>query len=128
MSGITLSPKHGLNPSMLVCPICGEPTNEIAFLGRINDKTRNADIEAPRYMIGQDPCKACQKLLDEGNKFLLEVEDMAIRGEHKRTGRYMVLRSQALPNWPHQISYCKHTDYEQFLKQANGTNEKPTEG
>ena len=117
MSRIILSPKHGLNPSMLVCPICGEPTR-VALLGRINDKTRHADIEAPRYMVGQDPCGACQKLLDEGNKFLLEVEDMAIRGEHKRTGRYMVLRPQALPDWPHQIAYCGHKLYEQLLEQG----------
>lgn len=118
MSKRTLSPKYGLNPSMLVCPICGEPTGEIALLGRINDETRHADIKAPKYTIGKNPCDSCQKLLDEGCKFLLEVEDMAIRGEHKRTGRYMVLKPQALPEWPHQIAYCEQKLYEQLLEQG----------
>ncbi len=117
MDNITLSPKYGVNPSMLVCPLCGNPTNEIALVGRINDKTRHADIEAPMYMLSQNPCDSCQKLLDDGNKFLLEVED----GETKnpiRTGRYMVLRPSALPDWPHQVAYCEHTLYENLLAQA----------
>ena len=122
MSNIRLSPKHGLNPSLLVCPICGKENGEIALLGRINDETRHADIEAPKYMIGKNPCKDCKELLDKGCKFLLETEDMAIRGEKKRTGRYMVLRPEALPDFPHQIALCEHTLYEQLLEQGKDEN------
>lgn len=121
--GITLSPKHGLNPSLLVCPLCGKETNGLALFGRINDKTRHADIEAPRYVTDRKPCGECQKLLDEGCKFLLECDDDSPEKKPSRTGRYMVLRKEALPNWPHQVSFCPHTLYEQFLEQG-GKNEQ----
>lgn len=42
--GVTLSKKHGLNPSMTVCPICGKAEG-IALLGHIK-----GDEEAPRYI------------------------------------------------------------------------------
>ena len=32
--GVTLSKKHGLNPSMVVCPICGK-AESVALLGHI---------------------------------------------------------------------------------------------
>lgn len=53
--GITLSKKHGLNPSMVVCPICGKAEN-VALLGHIK-----GDREAPRYIQGDicDECKSC---------------------------------------------------------------------
>lgn len=44
--GITLSKKHGLNPSITVCPICGKEEG-IALLGHIKE-----DKEAPRYIQG----------------------------------------------------------------------------
>lgn len=42
--GVTLSKKHGLNPSMAVCPICGK-AESVALLGHIK-----GDEEAPRYI------------------------------------------------------------------------------
>lgn len=116
---ITLSPKYGANPSMLVCPLCGERTGEIALMGRINDATRHADKEAPMYSLSNHPCEKCQSLLDEGNKFLLEIEDDSeSKKMPERTGRYMVLRPTALPNWEHQIAYCPHSLYEKILSDA----------
>lgn len=52
--GVTLSKKHGLNPSMTMCPICGKAEG-IALLGHIK-----GDEEAPRYIQGDicDECKA----------------------------------------------------------------------
>ena len=41
---VTLSKKHGLNPSMVVCPICGK-AESVALLGHIK-----GDEEAPRYI------------------------------------------------------------------------------
>jgi len=124
MGNIRLSPKYGVNPTMLVCPICGEPTGELALMGRINDETRKADIEAPKYSMGNNPCDKCQEWLDKGYKILLETEDIAIRGEKKRTGRFMVLKPESLPNFPHQIAYCEHTLYEQILEQGSNDGNK----
>lgn len=51
---IKISPKHGLNPTCLVCPICGKDTS-LALLGRLKD-----DSKAPRQMRDREPCEACQ--------------------------------------------------------------------
>lgn len=51
---ITISPKHGVNPSLLKCPICGKDTG-IALLGKLK-----GDEEAPREIKG-DLCDDCKK-------------------------------------------------------------------
>ena len=33
---ITLSPRHGLNAAMVKCFVCGNDTNEIALMGKID--------------------------------------------------------------------------------------------
>lgn len=53
-SGITLSRKHGVNPSMMECPVCGKSTG-IALFGRLK-----GDVEAPR-VIKADLCEECTK-------------------------------------------------------------------
>lgn len=40
--GIRVSEKHGVNPSITICPICGKETS-IALLGKLK-----GDKEAPR--------------------------------------------------------------------------------
>lgn len=72
MSGIRISPKHGVNPSILICPICGEDQG-IALLGQIGQEDR----EAPRQMLDRGPCAECQEKLEEYKKqgFVLLVVD-----------------------------------------------------
>lgn len=41
--GVTLSKKHGLNPSMAVCPICGK-VESVALLGHIKGDEKLLDI------------------------------------------------------------------------------------
>ena len=50
---ILLSPKHGLNPSILPCICCGEDYG-IALLGKLK-----GDKEAPKE-ISQGLCPKCQ--------------------------------------------------------------------
>lgn len=42
--GVTLSKKHGLNPSMVICPICGKEES-VAILGYIKGD-KEADFNA----------------------------------------------------------------------------------
>lgn len=57
---ITLSPKHGLNPTIPVCAWCGEPKNEIALMGRIKTDVRGEDPEAPMHcVLDYEPCEHC---------------------------------------------------------------------
>ena len=62
MSGIKISPKHGLNPTIPVCFWCGKQKNEIALMGRMTE-----DIEAPKNMVlDYVPCEECQSHMAMG--------------------------------------------------------------
>ena len=62
MSGIKISPKHGLNPTIPVCFWCGKQKNEIALMGRMTD-----DIEAPKNkVLDYVPCEECQSHMAMG--------------------------------------------------------------
>lgn len=66
--GITLSKKHGLNPSVMVCPICGKEES-IAILGHIK-----GDKEAPRYIQG-DICDECKAKVNDNRCFVVSVDE-----------------------------------------------------
>lgn len=72
---ITISPKHGVNPSMVCCPVCGEPVS-IALMGKIKD-----DKEAPRKIIGTELCEKCIDSCGDDKIFIL--------GVNKDTGAIM---------------------------------------
>ena len=65
---VTLSKKHGLNPSITVCPICGKETG-IALLGKLKE-----DKEAPRKIIG-DLCDDCISKLGNDKIYILAIDD-----------------------------------------------------
>jgi hypothetical protein len=65
---ITLSPKHGVNPSILHCECCGKEYG-IGLAGRLK-----GDAEAPKdVMYGF--CDDCQKVIDQGGVMIVEVAD-----------------------------------------------------
>ena len=66
--GVTLSKKHGLNPSMAVCPICGK-AESVALLGHIK-----GDEEAPRKIIG-DLCDDCISKLGNDKIYIFAIDD-----------------------------------------------------
>lgn len=62
MSNITISPKHGLNPTIPRCFFCGEPKNELVLLGKLK-----GDAEAPKDAVfDYQPCEKCQKAFKAG--------------------------------------------------------------
>ena len=75
---VTLSKKHGLNPSITVCPICGKETG-IALLGKLK-----GDKEAPRYIQG-DICDECKARVADNKCFVISV------GEDQRLKRYTIV-------------------------------------
>lgn len=52
---IELSEEHGLNPSLITCPICGKET-AIALFGKLK-----GDVEAPKTVKGNELCDDCKK-------------------------------------------------------------------
>lgn len=79
---ITLSPKHGVNPSIVICPICKKETS-IALFGRLK-----GDVEAPKQVEG-DLCDECKKKYVT----IIEVESEATK---KATGRYVYVPKENL--------------------------------
>ena len=77
---ITLSPKHGVNPSLLHCECCGKEIG-VALLGKLKD-----DAKAPRD-IYQGLCDKCQEVVDQGGVLILEVRDGEEGNNPYRTGR-----------------------------------------
>lgn len=76
---IKLSPKHGVNPSLIKCPICGKEYG-VALFGRLK-----GDVEAPKEVTGE-PCDDCQK------KFVSVIEI----GEDGPTGRIVAVPREAI--------------------------------
>lgn len=59
---ITLSSKHGVNPSIKICAWCGEPTNEVILFGKLPK-----DAEAPKYAATDyEPCEKCKAAWEQG--------------------------------------------------------------
>ena len=65
---ITLSPKHGVNPSILHCECCGKEYG-IGLVGRLK-----GDVEAPKDVL-YGFCNDCQKVIDQGGVMIVEVAD-----------------------------------------------------
>ena len=77
---ILLSPKHGVNPSITHCEICGKEMG-IALLGKLKD-----DAEAPRD-VALGLCDDCQKVMDAKGVIVIEVRDGETGNNPYRTGR-----------------------------------------
>lgn len=100
MSGIRISEKHGVNPSMDMCFWCGE-TKAIVLFGRLKN-----DAEAPREVVtNYEPCDKCKEIIKKGC-WCVEVDTSPTdrgrapiqeQGDKKLypTGRFHVLKKEA---------------------------------
>lgn len=101
---ITLSPKHGVNPSITHCECCGKEIG-IAFLGKLK-----GDQEAPKD-IAMGLCDDCQKVIDAGGVMVIEVRDGEKGPNPYRTGRIVGLTKdfKERNNIESPIVYMEHT-------------------
>ena len=79
---ITLSPKHGVNCSIIVCPICKKETS-LALFGRLK-----GDAEAPKQIEGE--------LCDECKKKYITIIEVESETNIKGTGRYVYIPKEAI--------------------------------
>jgi hypothetical protein len=94
--GIRLHPKFGVNPSVTLCPICGESVG-VALLGY------NKDQEAPRQMVDPfGPCDKCKAMYLKDGVLILECERPKCHEEYpprerpaRYTGRLVVIKVEA---------------------------------
>lgn len=94
-NSIPLHPKHGLNPTLSRCIVCGEDTGEIALLGN------HYKGEAPMHMVTSiEPCEKCrEKYLAEGTMLMEATEDWSKSklGTPRRepTGNFCIIKDEA---------------------------------
>ena len=81
---IILSKEHGVNPSIMVCPVCGKETG-LALFGKLKD-----DAKAPMYVQGE-PCDECQKKFDEGY-----IAVIAMKSKNERSDKYAFIPKDAI--------------------------------
>lgn len=92
MSGsIRLSEKHGVNPSVLVCFLCGGDAG-VALLGRLKD-----DAEAPSRVCDREPCRECKSYMERG-VILISVDESKTTDPQNpyRTGGWVVMKDVAI--------------------------------
>lgn len=110
---IKLSPKHGVNPSVLHCICCGKDYG-VAMLGKLK-----GDAEAPRD-IYQGLCNDCQGVVNKGGCLFIEVRNGEKGDNPYRTGR-MVGVSKDFKERNHienPISYMEQTLFQQLFGTA----------
>lgn len=82
--GILLSEKHGVNPTMDVCMICGE-VHQLILLGKLPN-----DEEAPKQICTGQVCRECRSKLEE------EKQRLYIETKDRPTGRYIKVPDEFL--------------------------------
>lgn len=123
---LRLSPKHGANPSLLICFWCEEPQG-VALLGKINEE----DSEAPPQCIASyEPCDSCNKKFDEGVTFFECRRTTVYEGQQSLqlenalvypTGRYAVINADALDEEKGDFVFL---DEEAFREMMNAIEKK----
>lgn len=105
---IRLSKKHGVNPSLIKCPICKKEYG-IALFGRLK-----GDEEAPKTVEG-DLCDECKQ------KYVTVIEVSRDDKGLYKTGRCIyVPKENVKKECPDNIAYMIDTDFKNLIE--DGTN------
>lgn len=89
---LKLSPKHGVNPMLGQCPLCGGDTNELFLLGKLPN-----DEQAPRQGVVphlSEPCATCKDNMTKGI-MLIVCRDGSDQKNPFRTGQIFVINEKA---------------------------------
>ena len=87
---LRLHPKHGVNPTIPRCYLCGENKNEVVLLGNAYKD------QAPMNMcLDKSPCDKCRDYMRQGI-ILIGVRDGEQGDNPYRTGNFCVLKEEAV--------------------------------
>ena len=114
---LRLSKEHGLNPSLLVCPICGKDVG-IALLGA------NGGKKAPYQMTSIELCNDCKQKVKEGNTFILSAKQTS--EGIKPTGAYILVPNECL-NVPISSKGIYFMEEFEFNKLINNSKQNETD-
>ena len=109
--GLRLSKKYGVNPSLLVCPICGNDVG-IALLGA------NGGKKAPYQMTSIELCNDCKQKVKEGNTFILSAKQ-TYEGIQP-TGAYILVPNTSLnvPIPPKGICFMEESEFNKLINNS----------
>lgn len=114
---LRLSKKYGVNPSLLICPICGKDIG-VALLGA------NGGKKAPYKMTSMDLCDDCKQKVKEGNTFILSAKQTS-KGIQP-SGAYMLVPNKYLnvPSPPKGICFMEESEFNKLFNNSkqNETN------
>lgn len=103
MTSLRLHPKHGVNPSVMLCYYCQEPSG-VALLGASGGKIREAlgmdpeDGLAPREATYDFvPCTKCQEYMQQGI-IMISVDESKTTDKKNpyRSGGWVVVKDSAI--------------------------------
>lgn len=90
---VRISDKHGVNPSVEKCFVCGEDKGVVLF-GRLK-----GDAEAPRSVcLDYEPCDECKRWMEQG-VILISVDEKRSKSSPQnpwRTGGWVVMKDDAI--------------------------------
>jgi hypothetical protein len=90
MPNIKLHKKHGLNPTLEICFVCGEDKGSITLLGNAYKD------QAPTHMIlNKEPCDKCKSYIENDGVILISVKDDENGENPYRTGSFWVIKKEA---------------------------------
>lgn len=99
---ITLSEKHGVNPTISLCFWCGEEDGSVVMLGKLPD-----DAKAPKQaVVHYEPCKDCLDKFDQGIVFIECTREDPRDGRKPinptawPTGRWAVVTRESMEQMP----------------------------
>jgi CRISPR/Cas system-associated protein Cas10 (large subunit of type III CRISPR-Cas system) len=88
---VTLSEKHGVNPSVTVCYLCGAEMG-IALVGRLK-----GDAQAPRRIFDHHACDECKAHMQQGIILIsIDIDRSPDQKNPYRTGGFAVVKESAI--------------------------------
>ena len=76
----------------------------------IGDKEAAKDVNNPDYVYDD-----CNNQINVGNKFILEVKDNTDENNPERTGRFICIKGEALPDIKSPISYMVQSMFDKMF-------------
>lgn len=113
---IHLSKKHGVNPSIEICAVCGKGIG-VTLFGRLK-----GDAEAPGEVCLGNLCDKYQGVVDAGGTLIIEtVDDEQYSENPTRTGRIVGITHEAAERLFRNhapVAYMVHTDFTKIFGES----------
>lgn len=107
---IILSKKHGANPTILHCEICGKEYG-VGLLGKLK-----GDKQAPMHSV-HGVCTDCQTVINNKGIIFIEVKDGSGGDTPEKTGRIMGLTKEwkEANHFDMSVAYMEHKIFDQWF-------------